>query len=195
MSNSFLSLARETFTQPEKGFPRLGAVLPEPAHAIMMLTLGVTLNVLFAEIIKYLYPEIKQLLPFEISWVAMLVLVFLIIGGSALLIAYAGGMIEGKGSVWQLVLFMGWLQVLQFAAQVILFVTVFISPTITQLLTIGMNLYFIWLSIKAVDIAHDFNNMFKSLAVTFVGFVGIIFSLVILSVLLGFEVSGGAPYV
>lgn len=195
MSNSFISLGRDTFVDPEQGFTRLRALFPEPAHAVMILTLGVTLNVLFAEIIKFLYPEIQQLLPFEVSWLSMLILVFLVIGGTSVFIAYAGGMLDGRGDVWQILLFMGWLQVLQFAAQVILFATVFISPVITQFLTLGMNLYFIWLSIKAVDIAHEFNSMFKSLAVTFVGFMGVIFSLVILAALLGVGGDGGIPNV
>lgn len=105
---------------------------------------------------------------------------------------WTGRALGGQARFEDMLVLLVWLQVVLFAAQVVLFVLGFVMPFLAGLVSIAVLPMTLWICATFVDAAHGFGSLLKALGVMFAWVVGLSIGLMFLLTLMGVG-AGGMP--
>lgn len=112
------------------------------------------------------------------------ILFFVIITGLQVLSVHAfywtGRAIGGHGDLGNTLALLVWLQALQAAAQVALFVVVILSPGLAQMVAMGVSVFALWLTVNFIAEALHLPSLMHAAGVVVLAAVGIAIGLLIL---------------
>lgn len=108
---------------------------------------------------------------------------------------WAGRAIGGKGDLGELLSLLVWVQALQMAAQLVLFVASIISPGIGQLLSLLVSVMALWITVNFITEALRLPTLLHGVGVIVLAAVGVAFGLMILIGLIGMGTIGVSPNV
>jgi hypothetical protein len=103
---------------------------------------------------------------------------------------WGGRVLGGSGDLGELLSLMVWLQGLQAAANALLFVLLFVSPGIEQLLSLGVGLLGLWITLNFITEALRLPGLWHAVGVLLVATFGIAVGLVILAGMIGLGTLG-----
>jgi len=103
---------------------------------------------------------------------------------------WGGRALGGTGDLGELLSLMVWLQALQAAANGCLFVVLLLSPGIEQLLSLGVGILGLWITLNFITEAMRLPGLMHALGVLVLATVGIAFGLVILAAMIGLGALG-----
>lgn len=170
MNSAYLgNLAVLTLANPAEAARRLLAVGPGRDVLWVALALVVVLNALIQSASTLVFPAIDPTLDMTFEPVVQ----SLATSAGAVLLGivaflYVGRLLGGVGTFDGVMLLMIWLQFLQTAGQVIIFLVVLVAPSVFLMLIMGMSLYSLYISLHFVNQAHQFNSLGKSFVVILV---------------------------
>lgn len=122
------------------------------------------------------------------------ILFFVIFAGLQVLSVHAfywtGLAVGGKGDLGHVLALLVWLQALQFVAQVILFVLVFVSPGLTELLAMAVSFFGLWVTVNFLTEALHLPSLLHAVGAMVLAAIGIAFGLMILVGLIGLGAMG-----
>lgn len=124
-----------------------------------------------------------QALPFTnlISPISMAVMLFVIMGGSALVLYWSGQALKGVAEFSDILSMIAWLQFMRFALQVAGFVLSIFLPGLANLAMMLAGLYGVWILLNFLNVAQGFASLGRSAMTLALSFVGLT---VVLSILL-----------
>lgn len=150
------------------------------------LALAAVLNAMLVGLNMVLFPT--AVFPLPAVFMNPVVYAAAMAAGSALsifVLFWVGERMGGEGQLQDVAVVLIWLQYLRLAAQVILLVLTILMPVLAILATLAITLFSLWLVLCFLDVAHRFNSMGKSALVLVFSFMGVIFGLSMLLMLLG----------
>ncbi len=180
------TFAGETLRDPR------GSAAKLIAHDIPMptlwaaLVLAAVLNALLVGINLVLFPT--AVFPLPDVFLNPVIYAMAMVAGSAVsiyVLAWVGGRMGGEGRLQDVAVVLIWLQFLRLVAQVILLVLTILMPVLAIMATFAITLFSFWLLLCFVDVAHRFNSLGKSALVLVFSFMGVIFGMSLLLMLLG----------
>ena len=111
------------------------------------------------------------------------VVIFVVTTAVAFGIAWIGEKLQGLGDFKSIMALMAWMQVLQFALQIISYVFLFIMPPVSAFFQVALIGWSFWIFITFIDVAHGFDNMIKATFVSLLGSMLGVLSLAMLTTL------------
>lgn len=150
------------------------------------LALAAVLNAMLVGLNMVLFPT--AVFPLPPIFMNPVVYALAMAAGSALsifVLFWVGERMGGEGQLQDVAVVLIWLQYLRLAAQVILLVLTILMPVLALIATLAITLFSLWLVLCFLDVAHRFNSMGKSALVLVFSFMGVIFGLSMLLMLLG----------
>jgi hypothetical protein len=122
------------------------------------------------------------------------ILFFAIFAGIQVLSIHAfywtGLAIGGKGDLGDVLALLVWLQALQLVAQVVLFVLVFVSPGLTDILAMAVSVFALWITVNFLTEALNLPSLLHAVGAMVLAAIGIAFGLMILVGLIGLGAMG-----
>lgn len=103
---------------------------------------------------------------------------------------WGGRALGGSGDLGELLSLMVWLQALQAAANAALFIVLFLSPGIEQLLSLGVGLIGLWITLNFITEAMRLPGLLHAVGVLVLATLGIAFGLIILASMIGLGALG-----
>ncbi len=178
--------ALETLRDPRGSAAKLIALdVPMPT-LWAALALAAVLNAMLVGLNMVLFPT--AVFPLPPIFMNPFVYALAMAAGSALsifVLFWVGERMGGEGQLQDVAVVLIWLQYLRLAAQVVLLVLTILMPVLAILATLAITLFSLWLVLCFLDVAHRFNSMGKSALVLVFSFMGVIFGLSMLLMLLG----------
>ena len=98
---------------------------------------------------------------------------------------WGGRALGGSGDLGELLSLMVWIQALQAAANACLFVVLLVSPGIEQLLSLGVGIFGLWITLNFITEALRLPGLMHAVGVLVLATLGIAFGLVILAAMIG----------
>lgn len=133
--------------------------------------------------------------PMILSPALYAVLLALVLGLLAPVLAFTGRLLGGQGRAPQIAVVLFWLQGLRSLAQVVILLLLPVSPSLSSLVlmaTVGLGLY---LTLIFVDEAHGLNNLFATAGALILSTVGLVLALAVALTALGLSPTGMNGYV
>ncbi len=122
------------------------------------------------------------------------IMFFVIITGLQVLSVHAfywtGRAIGGQGDLGDVLALLVWIQALQAAAQVVLFVLVLLAPSLAEMIALGVSIFALWLTVNFITEALHFPSLMYAVGTVVLAAVGIAFGLLILVGLIGLGAIG-----
>ncbi len=92
---------------------------------------------------------------------------------SVFVLYWVGRMMGGTGQLRDVLAVMAWLQAVTFVLMLGLIVTGAILPMLTSLLILAMVIWWVWAIVSALNVAHEFDSMFKAGGVLIMSLLGV----------------------
>lgn len=111
------------------------------------------------------------------------VVIFVVTTAVAFGIAWIGEKLQGLGDFKSIMALMAWMQVLQFALQIISYLFLLTMPPVAAFFQLALIGWSFWIFITFIDVAHGFGNMIKATFVSLLGSMLGVLSLAMLTTL------------
>ncbi|SEM16444.1 Yip1 domain-containing protein [Roseovarius azorensis] len=111
---------------------------------------------------------------------------------TVLTLTWIGQRLGGRAEMDDILVLIGWLQVLRLILQVVVVVLVLVVPVLGAMVIFVGSLWGIYILVGFVDAAHRFDNMFKAVGVILLSLIAMAVALSIVLSVLGVAVVGGA---
>jgi len=92
---------------------------------------------------------------------------------SVLVIYWVGRMMGGTGQLRDVLAVMAWLQAVTFVLMVGLVIMGAILPMLSSLMILAMVIWWVWAIVSLLNVAHEFDSMFKAGGVLIVSLLGV----------------------
>lgn len=103
---------------------------------------------------------------------------------------WSGRALGGQGELGDVLALIVWLQALRAAAQAIMFVLLLVAPVLGQIFSLVVGILGLWITINFITEALNLPSVMHAVGVLVITAVGIVFGLVILASLIGFNAVG-----
>lgn len=187
-------LAIESVTTPRDVAERMIRWPIDRSTLWMGLILVIVLNTLSFQLTLALFPAPMQLPPIMTTPFAYA----LAVGGGfvimVLILTWLGKAFGGHGELDQVLMITVWLQLLRFAAQVVLLGLAVLVEPLANLLTLVVAILGVWIFLNFLDVVHGFQSIAKTFLLVAVASIGVAFGLAIILLMTGL-VSQGIPNV
>lgn len=174
-----------TVTKPYEAAAQLLALQLATPVLWMVLGLTIVLNAITHGLIMMMLPAAAE----APALFAHPLLFAMSLGGAEVIgifiLTWVGQALGGKAQLADMLVLMTWLQMLRVGLQVIVFLLVFISPSLGDMLSMVAGLYGIWITAAFLDAAQQFGSIFKAFGVLLLSFFGAAFGLAIFLLLIG----------
>jgi hypothetical protein len=190
MSNDAIkALALETVQSPRTAAQQimglnLGREVLWPALVLMACLNSIVYSITLLAVDRSLLP----------AMLANPLMFFMLVTGLQVLTVHGfywgGRILGGEGDLGEMLSLMVWIQALQAAANGALLVLLFISPALEQLLSFGVGILGLWITLNFITEALRLPGLWHAIGVLFIATLGIAFGLVILISMIGISAMG-----
>ena len=190
MSNDAIkALALETVQSPRTAAQQimglnLGREVLWPALVLMACLNSIVYSITLLAVDRSLLP----------AMLANPLMFFMLVTGLQVLTVHGfywgGRILGGEGDLGEMLSLMVWIQALQAAANGALLVLLFISPALEQLLSFGVGILGLWITLNFITEALRLPSLWHAIGVLFIATLGIAFGLVILISMIGISAMG-----